>query len=133
MREYEAVYILKGNIEAAAAEKIGEKIKDLIVNQKGILLGHRYLGKKTLAYRIEKETRGNYYLVSFLGEGPVLAELERILRYTEEVIRFLSVKVAEEIDAKKRKEEFDAKKIIEPAFGSDSRVEIEEGGSREAR
>lgn len=130
MREYEVVYILKGNIEAAAAEKIGEKLKELITNQKGILLGHRYLGKKTLAYRIEKETRGNYYLVSFLGEGAILAELERILSYSEEIIRFLSVKVAEEVDAQKRKQEFDAKKIVEPAFGSDSRVEMEEGGAR---
>ncbi|MBI1909222.1 MAG: 30S ribosomal protein S6 [Deltaproteobacteria bacterium] len=122
MREYEIVYILKGNLEGPAAEKIGEKIKELVGRNKGILLGLRYLGKKMLAYRIEKETRGNYYLLSFLGEGAIITELEKIFRYTEEVIRFLTVKVSDEVDVEKRKKEFEAKKFQEPAFGSEGSV-----------
>lgn len=106
MREYEVVYILKGNIEGEPADKIQEKVRGLVERQGGTVIGLQYLGKKALAYPIEKETRGNYYLLRFVSGGAVVSDLERFFKLSEDVIRFLTIRLADEVDPIKRKEEF---------------------------
>ncbi|MDO8644443.1 MAG: 30S ribosomal protein S6 [bacterium] len=106
MREYEVVFILKGNTEGPAADKIQEKVREIVKKEKEELLGIQFLGKKALAYPIEKEVRGNYYLVNIVGQGKVVNELERYFRLHEDVIRFLTVKIRDDVELEKRKEEY---------------------------
>ena len=53
------------------------------------------LGKRQLAYRISKHTKGHYWQLNFSGTGETVSELEKFLRISEDVIRFLTVREPE--------------------------------------
>jgi len=88
MRNYELMYIIRPDVEAEAVQAVAEKFQGIIENG-GQITKHDVLGKKRLAYEINKYREGTYVLVQFAAPPSVVAELERVLKITDEVIRHM--------------------------------------------
>jgi len=90
MRKYEVMYILRPDLEQEAVQAVVEKFQGIISNG-GEITKHELMGKRRLAYEIKKFRDGIYVLVQFNAEPVVVNELDRVLRISDEVIRYLIV------------------------------------------
>ncbi|OPA79027.1 30S ribosomal protein S6 [Paenibacillus selenitireducens] len=88
MRKYEVMYIIRTDIEQEVVQAAVEKFQGIISNG-GEITKHDVLGKRRLAYEIKKFRDGHYVLVNFTAEPAVVAELERVMKISDEVIRYL--------------------------------------------
>jgi len=91
MRKYEVMYILRPDLEQEAVQATVEKFQGIIQNG-GEITKHDVMGKRRLAYEINKIRDGIYVLVNFTATPEVVAELERILKISDEAIRYLITK-----------------------------------------
>ncbi|MCH2299583.1 MAG: 30S ribosomal protein S6 [SAR324 cluster bacterium] len=90
---YETVFITHPDLEEADLKKSLKKFKDIIKNGKGKLV-HEYLwGRRRLAYQIANQNHGVYHIWYLQGTGAILDELQTQFRYSDEVLRFQTVKV----------------------------------------
>mgnify|MGYP001820539412 CR=1 FL=1 len=97
-REYETIYILRPDVDDATAEKIVDRAKDVISRLDGTLTKLDNWGRRKLAYPIRKNNRGLFVYLKYVGFSDLVAELERNLRLLDEVVRFQTVLIAEDID-----------------------------------
>jgi len=89
---YETLFVIKPTLtEEEIAAEIA-KIKDVLTKEGAELLATNDMGMRKLAYQVEKNDRGYYTVLFYKGEGTVINELERNLKISEEVIKFLTVK-----------------------------------------
>ncbi|NMO94198.1 30S ribosomal protein S6 [Paenibacillus lemnae] len=88
MRKYEVMYIIRPDIEQEAVQAAVEKFQGIISNG-GEITKHDVMGKRRLAYEIKKFRDGVFVLVNFSAEPAVVNELERIMKISDEVIRYL--------------------------------------------
>ena len=106
MREYETTVIVQPEISSEGTEAILQKMDGVLEQEGATRLMCTDLGKRKLAYEIAKFQKGHYYVLSFLDDGKVVSELERNLRIEESVLRFMTVKVLDEVvDVEVRKGE----------------------------
>jgi len=91
MNKYETIFIINSNLEESAIKGVIEKFSNLI-NTNGKVESVDEWGKKKLAYPMKKQTEGYYVLINFEADPSEIAELERIYRITDEVIKFIVVK-----------------------------------------
>ncbi|MZQ82694.1 30S ribosomal protein S6 [Paenibacillus sp. 5J-6] len=89
MRKYEMMYIIRTDIEQEVVQSTVEKFQGIITNGGGEVSKHDLMGKRRLAYEINKFRDGHYVLVHFNAEPAVVTELDRVLKITDEVIRHL--------------------------------------------
>ena len=92
MREYETMCVLSGKASEQEIKEIETRLQKVITDNKGELTVKNFLGKKPLAYRIKKERDGAYLHLNYAGAGPLVAEIEKILRYDERVLRFMTLR-----------------------------------------
>lgn len=92
MRKYELMYIIRTDLEQEAIDASVAKYQEIINNGGGQIDKHEVMGKRRLAYEIEKHRDGIYVLVNFQAESEVVAELDRVMRISDEIIRHLIVK-----------------------------------------
>ena len=97
MREYETTVIVQPEISDEGTGAIMTKLDAVLADQGSTRLMCNDLGKRKLAYEVRKFQKGHYYVLSFLDEGKVVRELERSLRIEESVLRFMTVKVEDEV------------------------------------
>ena len=97
-REYETIYILRSNVDTDVAEKVIERAKDVIARLDGTLTKLDNWGKRKLAYPIQKSNRGIFVYLKYVGFNDLVPELERNLRLIDEVVRFQTVLLTEDID-----------------------------------
>lgn len=91
MRKYEVMYIIRTDIEQEAIQAAIEKYQG-IINNGGEIAKHEVMGKRRLAYEINKFRDGVYVLVQFNATAEVVAELDRVMRISDEIVRYLIVK-----------------------------------------
>ena len=94
MNKYESVIIINPNVDEEGIKALVQKFTDLI-NNDGKVEKVDELGKRKLAYEVQKNKEGYYVVFYFEANPNLIAELERIYRITDEVIKFMSVKVEE--------------------------------------
>ena len=94
MNKYESVIIINPNVDAEGVKALTQKFTDLI-NNDGKLEKVDEIGKKRLAYEIKKNNEGNYIVFHFEANPNIISELERNYRITDEVIKFMTIKVEE--------------------------------------
>lgn len=99
LREYESIYVLKPDLAKATLEKVAGRVEDVIGREGGKLTLVENWGRRALAYKVQKYTRGVYVYVKYLGDGKTVSELERNFRLLDEVMKFQTVKVADGINA----------------------------------
>jgi len=109
MKEYETVYITTPELPETQATQLNDRIKSLVEKHQGTFFFSRSMGKKKLAYQINKQTKGAYYCVDYTANGDVVAELERMFRFDENVMRYLTVVKADTVDVEARRAEIAAR------------------------
>jgi small subunit ribosomal protein S6 len=101
-REYETIYILRPDITNDGISAVNAKVRGVIETWGGDLLKVENWGRRKLAYEVKKHLKGIYLFFTYLGSAGLVEEIERNLRLSDSVIRYYSVKVAENVDAATR-------------------------------
>ena len=91
MRKYEVMYIVKP-LEAEATNAVIEKFENLIKNNGGNVEKTDRWGKKRLAYELNDFVEGYYVVVNFTAEPSVVAELDRVMKITDEILKHMVIK-----------------------------------------
>lgn len=92
-RAYETIYILRPDIDAESAEKVGNRLSEAVARESGKLTQVELWGRRRLAYDIAKHKRGVYVYLKYLGDGKVVSEVERSLRLSDGVLKYQTVLV----------------------------------------
>ena len=92
MNSYELLYILNNELSDEAKGAVVEKLIAVVTDNGGTIDGIDKWGTRKLAYPIDYKTEGYYVLVNFTAPATLPDELERVMRITDAVIRFLIVK-----------------------------------------
>ena len=92
MNNYETLYVLKPTLTDEETAANIAKIEAILVREGAEILATNNMGMRKLAYPVEKNERGVYTIVYFKAEGTVINELERNLKFNEEVIKYLTVR-----------------------------------------
>lgn len=95
-RVYEVMYIAAPETADEDVTKLNEAIQQQIEKDGGSVVKTELMGRRKLAYPINKKTEGHYTLFEIEGSGQEIAELERRFRVNDAVIRFVTVRVDEE-------------------------------------
>ena len=89
---YETMYILQPDLGEEQIEQAINKYQNLIREQGAEQIEVQHRGKRRLAYEIGKQRDGIYIQMNYQGPGTLIAPLERSMRLSEEVIRYLTIK-----------------------------------------
>jgi small subunit ribosomal protein S6 len=95
-RTYELMFIVRPDMTEEDLDKLISTLQSVIPTSGGSLVKIEKMGKRRLAYTVRRFHDGIYVLLVIEGGGPVIHELERRLRVSEPVIKFLTVRVDEE-------------------------------------
>jgi small subunit ribosomal protein S6 len=95
-RTYELMFIVRPDMADEDLEKLISNLEHTVTSASGAVKSVERMGKRRLAYIVRKFREGNYILMVIEGGGSVMHEVERRLRVTEQVIKFLTVRVDEE-------------------------------------
>ena len=91
MNKYESIIIVNPNVDEAGLKALEEKFTGLI-NENGKVESVENMGKKKLAYEIKKFAEGTYMLFNFEANPASIAELERVYRITDDIIKYIVVR-----------------------------------------
>ena len=91
MNKYESIIIINPSVDDEAVKALESKFTDLI-NKDGKVEKVDELGKRKLAYEINKQKEGFYLVFKFEAKPELISELERNYRITDEIIKFMTVK-----------------------------------------
>jgi small subunit ribosomal protein S6 len=95
-RSYEVMFIVRPDVEEADLDKLIEGFSNNITTGGGEIKSVEKMGRRRLAYTVRKFNDGNYVLLTVDADGKLVAELERRLRVSEPVIKFITVRMDEE-------------------------------------
>jgi small subunit ribosomal protein S6 len=95
-RTYELMFIVRPDMADEDLDKLVSNLEATVTTASGTVKSVDRMGKRRLAYTVRKFREGVYILMTIEGAGTVIHELERRLRVTEQVIKFLTVRVDEE-------------------------------------
>ncbi len=93
MALYENVFIARQDMSPAQVENLADEYVSVVESLGGKVEKREHWGLKTLAYRIKKNRKGHYVLFNFDTNGDAVAELERRMRLSEDVLRYLTVRI----------------------------------------
>ena len=95
MANYESVLIARQDLGASQVSNIVSDLSDIIKKEGGEVVRVDNWGLKNLAYRIKKYRKGHYVVMKIAVPANAIAEFERIMRFNEDIIRYMTVKVDE--------------------------------------
>jgi small subunit ribosomal protein S6 len=131
LRTYEVMFIAAPNTIDDDLRKLTTQLESVVSEQGGRVTKSENLGRRKLAYRIEKYDEGIYSLLNIEGSGREIAEVDRRLRVSDLVIRHISVRTDEDIrraeKMRARRKPQSARPQGEPA----SEIDIENEGPAE--
>lgn len=99
MRRYEQVFILRPSLSEDEITKVIETGAQLIEQDGGSIIFLNKWGMRKLAYPIKKEVQGYYVLCDFAASPGVVSEIERRFRIDDSVLKYLSIKISDEISS----------------------------------
>ncbi|HEY9807377.1 MAG TPA: 30S ribosomal protein S6 [Candidatus Obscuribacterales bacterium] len=89
---YETMYILRPDLGDELTDQAIGKYQNILREQGAEILETQHRGKRRLAYEINRHREGIYVQMNYKGPGKVVAVMERAMRLSEEVVRYLTVK-----------------------------------------
>ena len=92
MKAYELLFFVAPSIDEDSRAAVMKRIETTIADGKGTVDNVDEWGKRKLAYEIDKLTEGDYTLINFHADPASIAELDRVLRITDAVIRHMIVR-----------------------------------------
>lgn len=105
LREYEFTLIANAQLNDEDSTKLLEKYESIMLADGGQIIKKDRWGTKKLAFPINKHFRGHYVHYDFTAMPKNLAEAERLMRIDEDVLRYLSIRIGEDVDVDERKAE----------------------------
>jgi small subunit ribosomal protein S6 len=108
MRVYEELFIVKPDAPEEEVDAYIGQLKELIANGKGTVEKADKWGTRKLAYRVQKYNEGVYVLLQFSSSPELVKEVERRMRVTDMVIKFITVRIdekAKKIEKRKKQRE----------------------------
>jgi small subunit ribosomal protein S6 len=97
MRVYEALFIIAPNTEESDVESLINQFSEVVTNQGARIVKVDRMGRRKLAYPIQKNREGHYVVLTIEGTGLEIAELERRMRVSDAVIRYITVRIDEDL------------------------------------
>jgi small subunit ribosomal protein S6 len=91
-RHYETLFVVKPTLTEEEIKSQIENVKSILEKNGAQIAATFDWGMRRLAYEIEKNPRGYYYVIYYTAPSSLIKELERNFRYNEDIIRFLNVK-----------------------------------------
>jgi len=91
-RHYETLFVVKPTLTEEEIKAQIDNVKSILTKNGAEIAAEFDWGMRKLAYEIEKNPRGYYYVIYYTAPGNVIKELERNFRYNEDIIRYLNVK-----------------------------------------
>ncbi|GAB6044410.1 hypothetical protein JCM11957_00080 [Caminibacter profundus] len=104
LRHYETMIIVKPTLADEEKAAVIENVKKVIEQFNGEVVAVDNIGVRELAYPIAKFERGHYYIIYYKAPANAVIELERQLRYNEDILRFMTVKYETKKDIKRWEE-----------------------------
>ena len=98
VREYESIYVLSPTTSKEASDKVAARVTEVLGREGSTLTLVENWGRRQLAYPVAKHRRGVYVYLKYTGGGAAVAELERNFRMLDEVLKFQTVKVRDDVD-----------------------------------
>jgi len=95
-RLYEVMFIVRPDVAEEDIDKLIAGFSSTVTTGGGAVKSAEKMGRRKLAYTVRKCAEGHYVLLTLETDGAVVAELERRLRVSEQVIKFLTVRMDEE-------------------------------------
>ena len=95
MQKYESVLIARQDLGASQVNNIVSNLSEVIKKEGGEVVRVDNWGLKTLAYRIKKNRKGHYVIMNISAPATAIAEYERIMRFNEDIIRYMTIRVDE--------------------------------------
>jgi small subunit ribosomal protein S6 len=115
MRVYEELFIVKPDAPEEEVDAYIGQLKELITNGKGTVEKADKWGTRKLAYRVSKYNEGIYVLFQFSSSPELVKEIERRMRVTDMVIKFITVRIDEKTKKiEKRKKQRDKRAARKP-------------------
>lgn len=108
MRRYETIFILRPDLGEASQKDAIKRFEGIIAGSGGDLIETEEWGFRELAYRIKGERRGFYIRLDYGGTGATMNEIERNLKLSDTVLRYLSVLAGEDVDPVAARAEIEA-------------------------
>ena len=107
-RIYEVVFIIDPATGEEDSTRLVENLQKIVTDQGGAITKSESMGRRQLAYKIGRNTEGHFMLFEIEGTGGEIAELERRMRVSDQVMRYLTVRVDED---RRRAEKFKDRRI----------------------
>ncbi|ABB38211.1 ribosomal protein S6 [Oleidesulfovibrio alaskensis G20] len=98
MRKFETLLLLSPELGSQPREDLLAVLTGVIEREQGSVLAVDHWGMRDLAYPVRKHMRGYYVRLEYAVAGPSVAELERIIRITDGIYKFVTVKLADEAE-----------------------------------
>src|SRR5438552_17360360 len=108
MRRYETIFILRPDLGEASQKDTIKRFEGIVAGSGGDLIETEEWGFRELAYHIKGERRGFYVRLDYGGNGATLNEIERNLKLSDAVLRYLSVLVDSDVDPASVRAELEA-------------------------
>jgi small subunit ribosomal protein S6 len=116
MRIYEELFIVRPDATDEQVDPVIEQLKSVITSQGGTLDKAERWGTRRLAYRVLKFNEAQYILLQFTAEPSTVKEVERRLRVTDVVLKFITVRIDEKLKRiEKRKKTREKRAARKPA------------------
>jgi len=90
---YETVFITRQDLSVGQNEELANTMKQFVQDNGGTIANTEFWGVRQMAYKINKNKKGHYTLLHIDGPSAAKDELERNLRISEDVLRFMTVKI----------------------------------------
>lgn len=95
MRSYETIFICRQDISAQQVDTLADSFESIITDAGGKMGRRENWGLKTLAYRIKRNRKGHIVLFNYDAAYETVKEMERRMRLSENVIRYMTIRTAE--------------------------------------
>ena len=125
MRTYEVVFVAAPTLSNEELETFISHTQSVVEGKNGKVVKVDNWGKKSLAYKIKKYRDGYYVVLTLEGDGAMIAELERRFRVTDFVIRFISVRIDEDLKRSEKLKAMRQRKAASKHQPAASQAEIE--------
>ena len=125
MREYETLFVIKPDSSDDAMKQVQTRLEGVLDKEGAKLLRYNIWGKKKLAFEVAKNPKGIMVQLQFLSPPTCIRELERNLRLIEPVVRYQTIKVAEQVDVEKRIAEQEAEDRARTAAEAEAKAREE--------
>jgi small subunit ribosomal protein S6 len=109
VREYETIYLLKAETPDEQVEEIKERLRGVVSREGGKVIRFTNQGKRKTAFPVGKNAKALYMHCLYVGNPGLVSEFERNLKMIDQVSKFQSVKLAEDVDFDARAVEADVK------------------------